>query len=124
MRFHKQVIEFSTSVKKNIDKAYEEIAIELYRRIQEKTPIDTGRAKANWNISKGAPDTTVTTDVVPKKANLGHVRADMDTIYIANYLHYVYALEFGHSGQAPSGMVVISMQEMQRWVESKLRGMM
>ena len=35
------------------------IAIEIYTRITLKTPVDTGRARASWNLSRGKPDLSV-----------------------------------------------------------------
>lgn len=122
MSLHKQIINFNAAVTKEIDTIYRDIALELHRRIVNKTPIDTGRAKANWNLSSGSPDTTVTDSTTPNSPNIGSPKAGVDELWIANYLHYIYALEFGHSSQAPSGMVVLSMQEMPAWVQSKMKG--
>jgi hypothetical protein len=32
----------------------------LFRKIVDRTPIDSGKARANWNVSVGAPNTTTT----------------------------------------------------------------
>lgn len=64
------------------------VALDFERRAADKTPVDTGRAKGAWR-TKGAGEFW---DVV-------------------NGVPYIVALEFGHSKQAPDGMVRRSLAE-------------
>lgn len=95
-------------------------AIEIFSSVVKKTPVDTGRARGNWIVSKGSEKTGETnrTDKQKygssssykntEKKKLGSLNGD-ESIYIQNNLPYIKALEYGHSKQAPSGMVGVTM---------------
>lgn len=59
---------------------------EALKRIQRRTPVETGRAQRSWYITKGGIDTS----------------DDRDKIE---------ALEFGSSDQAPAGMIRVTAAE-------------
>lgn len=102
-------------------------AFMLYSSIVRKTPVDTGRARANWNVSTGSPDTSTTTQTQktaqPKKT-IPEPKGD-ESIFIANNLPYITTLEYGgfpnppksktgktengYSKQAPNGMVGVTV---------------
>ena len=109
---------------KEVRKSY---AYALYSSIVRKTPVDTGRARANWNISVGSPDesTTEETRRSPKsKDSMPDPQGD-EPIYICNNLSYITKLEYGgypnqpekdggktvggFSKQAPNGMVGVTL---------------
>lgn len=120
----------ANEAKKNAEKAVNPTVNQLVRalslealgRIMQKTPVDTGRARANWNTSIGAPDTSTDMEatiakVPAKQAEGGEVigRANFakgQEIYITNGLPYIKPLEDGHSKQAPQGMVAVTVQEL------------
>lgn len=107
-------------------KLVKKIAFELFKRIVEKTPVDTGRARANWSIEVGpaAPgDTTINVDpdgtATINRALDGIDMADpsVQIIWLYNNLPYIEALENGHSQQAPVGMVAGSLNEIQHYID-------
>lgn len=119
--FVAQVRAFQRKTDIEIEKTLKKIAFDLYRRIILKTPVDTGRARASWNISVGKPDLSVASEgshPAPRITGneLDSIRssfgARFSTIYITNNLSYVVFLEHGSSKQAPNGMVAISIQEL------------
>jgi hypothetical protein len=59
------------------------VALDVQRRVMERTPVDTGRARAGWGLSMTGTHTAV----------------------IHNSVEYIIPLEYGHSKQAPAGMV-------------------
>lgn len=78
------------------------LALGLDRRIVQGTPKDTGRAQANWFVSEGRMRTDTTESVVPE----ARPKLKGETvIFISNSLPYIVPLEYGHSSQAPQGMV-------------------
>lgn len=95
------------------------IAFDLFRKVILKTPVLTGRARANWLVSVAEPrsETVDETDKTGIRA-IGNVQsvitgwnADSD-IYLSNNLPYIYGLERGRSRKkAPRGMVKISVTE-------------
>ena len=72
------------------------ISSEMLHRIMKRTPVDTGRARAGWRLMK-----------------TGKMK-----FVISNEVHYIIYLEFGHSKQAPGGMVRITLQELKYLIES------
>lgn len=78
------------------------LVFDLYSEIVSRTPVDTGRAKSNWNISKDFPD--FSTDV--QSSNLEIDVTGYPNVYISNGLPYISALEDGHSKQSPVGITV------------------
>ena len=81
------------------------------------TPVDTGRARGNWNVSVGHVNTEVRELNFPDQGGaisegqsaLGAWRLGSGTIFIANSLPYILSLENGSSAKAPSGMVQHAM---------------
>lgn len=98
---------------------------DLFRSVTEKSPVDTGRFRANWNVSQGAPDftTTLSTNQGRLSAEVGKAaRLPAGSVtFLSNGLPYARRLEFGWSQQAPSGMVRISVLEYRRFVERAIR---
>lgn len=96
-------------------KLVKRVAVDLFNRIIDKTPVDTGRARASWNISVNEADRTVPPEgqvSYPKpQAPLGMQVQPGDSIVISNNLPYIVKLEEGHSKQAPHGMVALSIAE-------------
>ena len=90
----------------------------LYRLIL-KTPVDTGRARANWqvtlnvdsNMSLERTDKSGGPTLVAGEATLSNVKAH-DVIYITNNVAYIEVLENGHSKQAPAGMLAVTVEEL------------
>lgn len=68
---------------------FDEIVSELFDRIVERTPVDTGLCMASWEI---------------QKIGVGRYQ-------IYNPIEYVSYLEDGHSQQAPDGIVEPTLAE-------------
>ena len=125
---------FALDLSKAIEKAKENAGLvikkatfELFRSVIEKSPVDTGRFRANWNVAVGSPDlsTNKETDDSPRgepsvqnmqKVVLNSKFIDQ-SIFLTNSLPYANVLEEGRidgvsgSVQAPQGMVRISIAE-------------
>lgn len=77
------------------------------------TPVDIGRARANWQLTEGQPAQGVVDATAPSKTGLSVdeaqqiAKTDGDTsLYLTNNLPYIVTLEFdGWSKKAPDGMV-------------------
>lgn len=93
------------------------IALDLWGDITLRTPVDTGRARANWFLTVGAPSNerdlhegAKTGEVAaPPTPSLNEITGN-ESIFIINNLVYIEALEEGHSKQAPIGMVRLALQ--------------
>lgn len=103
------------------------IAIEARDRVKRKTPVDTGHAQNNWLVNIGTPDNGETMSIAPPKGakeadsfsarnaeSISNYPKDgtFPAIYLQNNLPYALALEYGHSDQAPLGMVEITIIEL------------
>jgi|CXWL01.1.fsa_nt_gi hypothetical protein len=115
---------FAKQVGIDYTKVVKRVAFDIFGRIVRRTPVDTGRARASWNISIGKPDLTVAPEgqqpVMNEVAAVAKAGAALATltergltepIWITNNLPYIVKLEEGHSQQAPKGMVVLSVEE-------------
>jgi len=112
--FADQIAKFAAQTKEQADGVVRETVQEIGQRLIERSPIDTGRFKSNWNYGLETPDrftsekTAIRTvngiEDLPKGAG-GFVH------YLTNSLPYGPALERGHSKQAPQGMVGITSLE-------------
>lgn len=79
-----------------------------------------GRFRANWQFQNGAPAAGVIDAVDPdgsrsiSAARTGSLTLKLgDTAYLVNNLPYSIPLEYGHSSQAPVGMVRTTLDEFQ-----------
>lgn len=89
------------------------VGLGVYKRLIEKTPVDTGRARASWTIAYDAPDLTVQPEgqyPEPPTPNLP-LTTTPHPIWISNALDYIEALNNGHSQQSPAGFVELSILE-------------
>ena len=119
---------FKLDVSKFIDKTSEtadaevrKICLDLLTGIVLKTPVDTGRARANWFTSIGSPSINVTESTDPSGSSTiansltAISKATGDILWITNNLPYIYRLEFeGWSRQAPAGMVRVTINDITR----------
>lgn len=113
------------------DLVIKKICLDLTSSIVLKTPVDTGRARANWQASVGQPNNSITTSTdksgraAISAASTAANKAPGKIFYLTNNLSYIASLEFGlysagpktiggFSNQAPNGMVRISINEVQR----------
>ncbi|MFK7607913.1 MULTISPECIES: hypothetical protein [unclassified Pseudomonas] len=87
-----------------------------------------GRFRGNWMFSIGAPDSATTEEIDPSGAkSTARITAGTiefkagDTCYITNSLGYAIPLEFGHSTQAPGGMVRVTVARFQQIVLEAIR---
>ena len=120
MSFQSDLGKFAKATGLEIEVVVGKLAFDVLKSVIQKTPIKTGRAKANWNLGLGSIDYTVTKSttfklVVPPKGSGNKV------IYITNSLPYITNLENGDSKQARGGMVKPTMSEINRSIRSVVR---
>ena len=109
------------AVDPKLDKLGRALGLEMQKRIMDKTPVDTGRARANWNASIGDADGS-TSESTSASATLARANAVVSgfelsegaSFFVANGLPYIESLEEGSSRQAPNGMAQITVRELKR----------
>lgn len=108
-------------VNKRIDTVIRKSTIELFGSVIKMTPVDTGRAKGNWQCSIGSPITSQTDRLDSAKLDSTNgsvayadvvktVKGTGNIVWLSNNVPYIQRLEYGSSKQAPSGMVRLSVQ--------------
>lgn len=88
------------------------IGLRVLSGVVMRTPVDTGRARANWQTSLGqgsgqpldAEDTAGGATIAKGAAVIGQQRG-FTPIHLENNVPYIGKLEDGSSTQAPDGMV-------------------
>jgi len=94
------------------------VALDALARLIEKTPVDEGRARGNWQLAIGTIPRgeirPLTGDVLIDEANKRLAEYEPgEIVNITNNVPYIIPLENGHSGQAPNGMVKVTIAELQ-----------
>lgn len=119
-RNYRQV--FATAKKglaRALNTGLQETALEAISRMIDRTPVDTGAAKAHW-FARGQPSAGFDEDRVDKEGGPTKARAKRDLkavrvgdrVYLVNSAPYFFMLERGSSDQAPSGIIAITLAEM------------
>jgi len=81
------------------------LALELLTRLVIATPVDTGRARGNWQLTIGKAATGESNSGNPAMAGSA-VLAQLKpfvVVWLANNVPYIEKLNAGHSQQAPIG---------------------
>lgn len=120
--FTVSIREFADLAHANACELVADAAVDMHAAVVRRTPVDTGRARGNWQIGTGScPDGVIARiDKRPlgedpgydEKGNARAFDGKQSVVYIANNLPYIEALEDGHSqAQAPAGMVSVTVGE-------------
>lgn len=115
-------LDLSRLIKKakgNTEIAVRKVMLETFSRVVMKSPVDTGRFRANWQsgIGKYSTETSEETDkngaiTIGKISTIiDGVKLDGRHVYLVNSLPYATQLEYGSSKQAPAGMVRTTLAE-------------
>ena len=110
MSFASDVAKFAKLAGASVDETGRAIVLELFGSTIKDTPVDTGRARGNWQTSMDSP-ATGETDRKSEQAALAEVSQEAASfgagkvIYLSNGLPYIMRLEYGWSKQQPGGMV-------------------
>lgn len=143
--FAKRLRKVAENIPKQQNEIKRELAIEALTQIVGDTPVDTGRARDNWNASAGSPDFTVRSGPYGPSRHRGQNTGGSPTrggnqsinrgraiirsarvkpgvpVYISNGLAYIARLNSGYSRQAPSNFVAIAIARAQGIVRRQLR---
>lgn len=102
-----------TEVPEKVAVVKQRTAIDIHGRASQATPVDTGRARAAWMVSKGTPARGVPPEGrhgAPAPPTVGKPDPG-ESIWVVNNLDYIVPLNNGHSQQAPAAFVEKAVQE-------------
>lgn len=135
----KQVENIKKKTLARLNSVQRAVFLDVSKRIIESTPVDTGRARANW---QGGVDEFKAGDVQPiasgdaDSGSRGSANASLaiessvkalsehkpgQTLVLGNNLEYIVPLEEGSSTQAPNGMVAQAAAAFKGMVEVAAR---
>jgi hypothetical protein len=101
-------------------KFQKQVYYEALQKIVKRTPVKTGRARANWVVTRSAfyaghwfkKTDKDGSDTIAKGWRVINRMSAYENCYIQNNLPYAERLENGWSKQAPHGMVKITLYEL------------
>ena len=116
MTFAADIGAFAQKAGTSLDETVRSVTAELFIGIVKSTPVDTGRAKGNWQVTVGLPasgeiertDDSPRGSVGPEMAATcnNDIGGAGSVTYLTNNLPYIMPLEEGHSDQAAPGAMV------------------
>ncbi len=110
----------SNKQKNKLTKLGRAVALQMTSAVTKRSPVDTGRFRSNWFSSVGAPSTTVDGSGAGSNSVIKGMQPG-DIFYFVNNLPYAHTLEYGHSDQAPHGMVRITIAEFSPLVDAQVK---
>lgn len=109
----------------NIELVARKATADLFGAVVRRSPVDTGRFRANWNVGYGNPDYTVTASTDQSRGTSEALKPLAlpvgGVVFLSNGLVYARRLEYGYSQQAPGGMVRVSAAEFSGYVREATR---
>jgi len=116
MSFSDQIKSFTAKAHLNANDASRNIITDIIDEVVFRTPVDTGRARSNWQLGIDKINSTVKLDsfdpegdaTANKLISLIPEYVLGMSIYVANSVPYIHDLENGKSRQAPVGMVAVT----------------
>jgi len=133
-QFNKEVTQFANSIPGKVTVMQKRIVLQALRRLVEKTPVDTGRARGNWQVTISSPaEGQVSGDwpktAGPPKTERPPLRSEdratiqkgmaaltglpkFQVVWISNNVDYIEFLEHGSSTQTPEGMLAVTIEEL------------
>jgi hypothetical protein len=103
-----------------LDTVIRKATFDMFASVVKKSPVDTGRFRANWVVSQAAPvytatdSTNASNGATEARKALGIAAGGV--VYISNGLPYARRLEYGYSKQAPYGMIRYSVLQYRRYL--------
>lgn len=139
MSFELDLRAFIEKAKGNSEQVVRKVGIDMLARIIDRSPVGNpdlwksppppgyvgGRFRGNWQVTFDAQATAETGRIDAGggetnragQAVLAAYRAGVNSIWLTNTVPYAVPLEYGHSSQAPAGMVRVTAAEFQQFVD-------
>ena len=118
---------YQNKTEQQIDKIIRGTALDLTSAIILDTPVDTGRAKGNWQVSiDQTKENELSMEDKSGSPTISKAKNELSKpigryIYIQNNLPYIERLEYGWSSKAPEGMVRRNIIKFNKFLTSNAR---
>ena len=126
--FADQLRAFEAKTLDKMSRAARKVSLDAFSEVIRMSPVDTGRFRGNWQVAVGSmPSGTIEATDPSGNTVIARVQGATaglnpgDVIYMVNNLPYAQRLEDGWSGQAPAGMVRLTVQRWQPIVDEIIK---
>lgn len=117
-QFERGIIRFQAGIEDDALELKKRVVTLVVRGVVDRTPVDTGHAKGNWQVGIGAPvlgeidaeDPLGSATLAVARQVIEQIQLGFD-VWVTNGVPYARRLEDGHSSQAPQGMVGPTLEE-------------
>lgn len=113
--------------KDDLEELFQAVTIAIGTSVIKISPVDTGRFRGEWQFTIDAPASAKNGRIDPEGVQAiaevvdGALMLQVgQTAWITNLLPYAIPLEYGHSDQAPNGMVRLTMARVQEIVRQEV----
>ena len=131
-QFNESVDAWINAVENGLNDVIEIFGGKVQEALVKASPVDTGRFRGNWQITANKPPLYALnnydrdgadTIAEGKRALYAIMRGGgaVRSIYFSNMLIYANALEYGHSKQAPAGVVGIVAARLRSFMAQAIR---
>jgi hypothetical protein len=118
---------YAEKQKRNLDEVVRESLVDLSASVIIKTPVATGVLANSWRPTNAAPsssDTPFANSGSQARAVEAKLKVTLDkhgVYYLVNNQPYARPIEyFGHSDKAPGGMLRVSIENYQRFIDNAI----
>lgn len=127
--FAADISAFVEKTKVKADLVLQKVALDMLAGVITRSPVDTGFFRANWRVGinhvdlSGPTDNPAGTPFTTSGAGEASILQARfgDVIFITNNTVYALALENGHSGQAPQGVMRITFEDVTARLDATIR---
>lgn len=130
--FHGDIDRWINAVNDGLEDCIELFAVKVHTDLVRRSPVDTGRYRGNWQVTANSTplyalnqydkhgDKTIAEG---KRAIFAIMRGGgaVRSIYFSNMLIYANALEYGHSKQAPAGVLGIVAAKLRTYIAEAIK---
>lgn len=123
MSFELDLKKFADKAGLNVETVVKKVGLEVLKSVIEKSPVDSGRFRSNWNLAINSKDTSTSESTANDAAVRGGavlVSFKSGSINITNALPYGQRLEDGYSKQAPAGMIGLTVIEWKSYLNKAI----
>lgn len=128
--FRAKAAKFFEMAEKRPEQLVRAVGLNLLRSVVTMSPVDTGRFRGNWQVQFSPEPSKLDGTDAGGSATISNgltvlerFKLGMPKVFILNHLPYSIPLEYGHSNQAPAGMVRLTVKRFDEFVRSVVREM-
>lgn len=128
MGFSESLHRFHDQCAKTANRRLRRIAMTALQKVVIRTPVKTGCARANWNVSVNQDNTGHNLNITDYEGGktiskgtqtLANITIG-NIVYLTNTVPYIIQLEYGYSRQHPNGFLRLTAKEIRELVRREI----